>query len=195
MKSDKRKKILDTALSLFVERGFYSVSTASIAKQAGVATGTLFHHFATKNALLEELLITVKQEFADSVLQNKAVLTTALEADIKSQAKAIWFAGLEWAVHHPDKLQLFLAFSQLQQVNKLLGQTKVRSLLSFLYQLIEAGVQQSIFKPYSEELLTDWCHSQFLSSARYLTSQPPSQFDELTVATFTLFWDGIARKN
>lgn len=195
MKSDKRQKILDTALLLFVDKGFHSVSTASIAQQAGVATGTLFHHFATKNSLLEELIITVKQEFSDSVLQNRTVVTADLEADIEDQAKAIWFAGLEWAINHPHKLQLFLAFSQLQQVNKLLGQTKVRGLLSFLYQLIETGVQQSIFKPYSEELLADWCHSQFLSSARYLTSQPATQFDELALATFTLFWDGIAKKH
>ena len=47
-KIDKKQAILDTALTLFVSQGFYATSTASIAKTAGVATGTLFHHFASK---------------------------------------------------------------------------------------------------------------------------------------------------
>lgn len=46
--TDKRQAILETALRLFVDQGFHGTSTASIAKQAGVATGTLFHHFPTK---------------------------------------------------------------------------------------------------------------------------------------------------
>lgn len=193
MKIDKRQKILDTALSLFVEHGFYSASTASIAKEAGVATGTLFHHFPTKNALLEELLTTVKQEFSDYVLQDSNVIAANRSLDIQNQAKTVWFAGLEWAVTHPQQLQLFFEFSQLQQIQNLLGQTKSKRLLSFLYQLIELGTEQAIFKPFSQALLAEWCHSQFLSSARYLSTQPRANIDELKEITFTLFWDGIVK--
>ncbi|MDB1123528.1 TetR/AcrR family transcriptional regulator [Vibrio algarum] len=193
MKLDKRQKILDTALSLFVEHGFYSASTANIAKHAGVATGTLFHHFPTKNALLEELLTTVKQEFSDYVLHDSNVIIASADEDVKTRAETIWFAGLEWAVNHPQKLQLFFEFSQLQQIQGLLGNTKSRNLLSFLYLLIETGMQQEIFKPYSQELLAEWCHSQFLSSARYLVTQPEPNIDEVKQITFTLFWDGIVK--
>ncbi|MBW2185312.1 MAG: helix-turn-helix transcriptional regulator, partial [Deltaproteobacteria bacterium] len=44
MKIEKRKQILGSALELFAEQGFRGTSTAEIAKHAGVATGTLFHH-------------------------------------------------------------------------------------------------------------------------------------------------------
>ena len=46
--SDKREKVLNAALKLFTERGIDSTSTASIAKEAGVGTGTVFHHFENK---------------------------------------------------------------------------------------------------------------------------------------------------
>ena len=49
--TDKKQAILHSALQLFVNKGFNATSTASIAKAAGVATGTLFHHFPTKNLL------------------------------------------------------------------------------------------------------------------------------------------------
>ena len=50
---EKEQKILDTSLKLFVERGFHGTSTAEIAKTAGVATGTLFHYFKTKEELID----------------------------------------------------------------------------------------------------------------------------------------------
>lgn len=67
---DKRQAVLDTALHLFVEQGFHSTSTASIAKHAGVATGTLFHHFSSKSALMDELFLSIKQEFANDIMMN-----------------------------------------------------------------------------------------------------------------------------
>ena len=40
--NDKREAILETALVLFTERGFYGTPTAMISREAGVTTGTLF---------------------------------------------------------------------------------------------------------------------------------------------------------
>ena len=37
---DKKKKILESALKLFIEKGIDNTSTALISKEAGVATGT-----------------------------------------------------------------------------------------------------------------------------------------------------------
>ena len=51
----KREKILQTAMNLFIDKGIQSTSTALIAKEAGVATGTLFHHFKTKEELVHAL--------------------------------------------------------------------------------------------------------------------------------------------
>ncbi|MDD3246000.1 MAG: TetR/AcrR family transcriptional regulator [Methanosarcina sp.] len=49
---DKRTAIIETALKLFTERGFHGTSTAQISKEAGVATGTLFNYFPTKEDLV-----------------------------------------------------------------------------------------------------------------------------------------------
>ena len=49
----KRARLLAAARSLFAERGYAATTTAQLAQEAGVAEGTVFHHFATKRALLE----------------------------------------------------------------------------------------------------------------------------------------------
>jgi AcrR family transcriptional regulator len=49
----KRARLLDAARSLFAARGYAATTTAQLARAAGVAEGTVFHHFASKRALLE----------------------------------------------------------------------------------------------------------------------------------------------
>ncbi len=49
--TDKRTTIMKAALKLFTERGFHGTSTAQISREAGVATGTLFNYFPTKEDL------------------------------------------------------------------------------------------------------------------------------------------------
>jgi AcrR family transcriptional regulator len=49
----KRARLLAAARSLFAERGYAATTTAQLAREAGVAEGTVFHHFVSKRALLE----------------------------------------------------------------------------------------------------------------------------------------------
>jgi AcrR family transcriptional regulator len=53
-----RRKILETALHLFSEKGYLGATTKDIAAESGIAEVTLFRHFASKENLLEEVLMT-----------------------------------------------------------------------------------------------------------------------------------------
>jgi AcrR family transcriptional regulator len=50
-KEKTRKAILRAALDLFAEKGFYQTTTKAIARKAGIAEGTLFNYFETKEDL------------------------------------------------------------------------------------------------------------------------------------------------
>lgn len=50
---ETERKILNAALSLMRERGFDRVSIRDICKEAGITTGAFYHHFPSKEALLE----------------------------------------------------------------------------------------------------------------------------------------------
>ena len=54
-KQSKRQALLEAALELFAEHGLTRASTAQIAKRAGVASGTLFFHFNSKEELIHAL--------------------------------------------------------------------------------------------------------------------------------------------
>lgn len=53
-KAATRRNIADTALRLFLERGYDAVGIREVAAEADVAVTTLFSHFATKEALIFE---------------------------------------------------------------------------------------------------------------------------------------------
>lgn len=60
----KRMDILDAAAQVFMEKGFHGASMADIAEEAGVATGTLYNFFLSK----EELFFTLIEEKVDEFL-------------------------------------------------------------------------------------------------------------------------------
>ncbi len=54
-KNATRQRIIDAAQSLFVTRGFDATTTRDIAREAGIATGTLFNYFPTKEDIVGQL--------------------------------------------------------------------------------------------------------------------------------------------
>ena len=49
-------EILDTAEPLFYAKGYYETATSEIAKKLGVAEGTLYYYFKSKEEILEALI-------------------------------------------------------------------------------------------------------------------------------------------
>ena len=55
-KEVRKFQIIQAALGLFLEHGYYGTKTSQISKRAGISEGLLFHYFPTKEILLEELI-------------------------------------------------------------------------------------------------------------------------------------------
>src|SRR5437868_7447842 len=51
-RNDKRARILDAAVRVFAERGFFGATVAEIARAAGVADGTIYLYFKSKDDAL-----------------------------------------------------------------------------------------------------------------------------------------------
>jgi len=95
----KRQAILEAAAKCIAEAGL-SVSTARVARQAGVAEGTLFTYFATKESLLRALLLDIEQNLAASL-----PLDGLADSDARGRVRAIWDAVIDWnlASRHRSK--------------------------------------------------------------------------------------------
>jgi AcrR family transcriptional regulator len=83
-KAATRQKIADTALRLFLERGYDAVGIRDVAAEADVAVTTLFSHFASKEALVFEQDEDFEQRLTRAVTDRtpNEPLTLALRREI-----------------------------------------------------------------------------------------------------------------
>jgi len=63
-----RQRLIRTALELFTARGYHDTTTAQIAKKAGIAEGTIYRHFASKQQLFNEMY-RAAQRWATKIVQ------------------------------------------------------------------------------------------------------------------------------
>lgn len=83
----KKEAILKAAIHLFAEKGFVETSTGEIAARAGVAQGTIFYHFKTK----ENILLEVFENLMDNYLAELKQEIEAASSGLLAIEKAIRF--------------------------------------------------------------------------------------------------------
>lgn len=187
MASNKKQQILDTALTLFVSQGIRATSTASIAKQAKVATGTLFHHFASKQALIIALYTAIKTELGAAMQQ------CPRQGDIQAQIRDYWQQALQWAQASPDKLRFMQQIAQDPQFGPSLHQELMAASMAFLVEQIRLAQNRGQLAPLPLELVLSFCHSHFLATANLFAEQPELAVqDAYQEGAFQILWRGLS---
>ena len=73
---ERKKEILDIAEELFTAKGYDNTSTTDILERVGIARGTLYYHFKSKEEILDALIDRIMQEIVHNVklaLSDKAL--------------------------------------------------------------------------------------------------------------------------
>jgi AcrR family transcriptional regulator len=92
---DRRAQILDTAAELFAERGFHGVSMAELGAACGITGPALYRHFASKDALLAEMLVSISEELLRVGTEQVRAAGSVEEA---LEALVAWH--VDFALHH-----------------------------------------------------------------------------------------------
>lgn len=66
-KNNKRELILSAARDIFFEKGYHNATSEEIAKQAGVAKGTLYQYFGSKQEIFFEMHRQCLQSYSDEI--------------------------------------------------------------------------------------------------------------------------------
>src|SRR6266403_2131789 len=90
---DKRNAILDAATRLFAERWLTAAPTSEISKQAGVAEGTLFTYFKTKDDLINALYREIKLELGDAMMSD-----FPRKKNVRTRLRHVWDRYVNWAL-------------------------------------------------------------------------------------------------
>ena len=65
----RKKELIDAALKLFMKKGYEQTAVSDIVKEIGVAQGTFYYHFKSKNELLLEVVKNIIFEIIEKIRQ------------------------------------------------------------------------------------------------------------------------------
>ena len=88
----RREELLRIAAGLFAEKGFKNTTVRDIADAAGILSGSLYHHFDSKESMVDEILSTFQEElFAkyDDVINSKVDARAKIDAAVRLSFEAI----------------------------------------------------------------------------------------------------------
>jgi TetR/AcrR family fatty acid metabolism transcriptional regulator len=140
--TSKRERILRAAVDVFADYGYFNAKVAQIAKAAGVADGTIYLYFESK----EDVLITIFREHTRNYLH-------ALELRMANVDRAE--DRLRTAVrHHLETLGRDRALAVVSQVElrhslkflSLFSQQEVADYLNVIRKIVEHGQEQEAFR-------------------------------------------------
>jgi AcrR family transcriptional regulator len=183
---DKRNAILEAATTVFAERGVWLTPTSAISKAAGVAEGTLFTYFATKEILVNELYRALKRELAAVLFADYP-----MEADARTKCQHIWQRYVHWGATNPAP---FKVLAQLQLSDQITEQSKAIGAAPFaeIERLIAASIARQQVNAYPLPFIGAMFMSMVEATIAVMAQDKNTAVD-YSVCGFEVFWRGIAR--
>lgn len=135
----RREELLKIAAKLFAERGFGNTTVRDIADAAGILSGSLYHHFDSKESMVDEILAGFQAElFAtyDEIIASNGSAREKIEALVKASFAAIENHHAEVAIFQNDANYL-ASFPRFHYLNERNNQFR-----ELWHQVLAAGVTE-----------------------------------------------------
>lgn len=131
---ERKKEILDIAEALFIAKGYEETSTTDILERVGIARGTLYYHFKSKEEILDALI----DRIIDGVVRN---IKSAVSGNMSAKRKLILFIG---AMRVDSEIGEEITEYAHRPQNALMHQKIQSSLLSRIHPLAVEILQEGI---------------------------------------------------
>lgn len=138
---DKRRRILDAAVVVFAEHGFYNAKVAQIAKEAGVADGTIYLYFKNK----EDILTQVFNDCIDAILEQQLQMLAQVDAP-EDRLRA--FIRTHFMAVGQSRALAEVITVELRQSSKFMRNTNLKPFghyLGVIARIVDDGIRRGVF--------------------------------------------------
>lgn len=185
---ERRDAILDAALACFVTQGFHGTAVPEISRRAGIATGTLYHYFPSKEAIVNALFRKWKEAIGARVLTAFPPGVT-----VREQFSAVWRTMADFALNHPEAF----AFLELHHHRPYLDADSLameNRLKEFGATMVSAAQAEGVIKQGSTTLLMELAFGAFNGMMRAHYEGRLVLTDELRRLAEEACWDIVAAR-
>ncbi|MED3802360.1 TetR/AcrR family transcriptional regulator [Lysinibacillus xylanilyticus] len=146
---ERRNEILDAADELFGQKGFDGTSTNDILEKVGIARGTLYYHFKSKEDIMDALIERYNTQILGSAKEIASNKNIPVHERIVRVVMALNISGGNGKeiIDHIHKPQNALMHQKIQKVI-------INGLPPILTEIIREGIEQGLFStPYPYECM------------------------------------------
>jgi len=185
---DKRNAILDAATRLFAKRGLTAAPTSEISKQAGVAEGTLFTYFKTKDDLINALYREIKLELGDAMMSD-----FPRKKNVRTRLRHVWDRYVNWGIANSKQRKVL---AQLQVSEALTKESRDAGSAPFVefQTMIRNAIDGRVFRNDLPVELISKSLAALVEATIDLTVSNPSKANKYRDGGFQMFWAGITKQ-
>jgi TetR/AcrR family transcriptional regulator, cholesterol catabolism regulator len=188
--ADRHQQILAVAAALFARKGVAATTVREIADEVGILSGSLYHHFDSKEAMVDEILAPYLQDLHEAY---KLVLSRA--ADPRSKLRDLVVASLRVADAHPHATEIYQSdvnyLSQFERFSYLAA--AAREARTAWLDVIGDGVKQGAFRADIDPgIIYRLMRDAIWLSVRWFKPTPRYPLTQFAEDCTSLFIDGIA---
>lgn len=140
----RRDELLDLAATMFAERGLRATTVRDIADSAGILSGSLYHHFKSKEQMVEEVL----RGFLDWLFARYQQIVES-EPNPLERLKGLFMASFEAIEHRHAQVVIYQdeakRLSSLPQFDFVEVRNKEQR--KMWHDLLNEGIEQGCFRP------------------------------------------------
>ena len=185
--TDKKRAIFESTLVLVKEKGFHGTPMSQIAKNAGVAAGTIYHHFDSKDTLILELYSYIRDKMLEAMLQidNEAM-------DFKDRFFNYWISHCLFYIKNPNALFFMEQFVNSPYSSRNPLEENERFQHTFR-DLIKTGVETGVLKPVNPLILSSLIHGTIVNAAKMQLCRRINIGETELQQIVEMIWDGMRR--
>ncbi|MEN6327151.1 MAG: TetR/AcrR family transcriptional regulator [Syntrophomonas sp.] len=139
---EKRQRLLECALDLFIEKGYFNTSIRDIIERTGFGTGTFYNYFVDKEDVLKSLLEAFAEQIITSITEYYHVEENLLERFIETKRITMEVFAQNEALSE--------IYSRVAGASELIDKCLKAfedKLLNFYTKNLEYGIRKGVFKP------------------------------------------------
>jgi AcrR family transcriptional regulator len=185
-KDDKKiEHIYKATLELVNEKGLAGITMGEIAKEAGLATGTLYIYFKSKDELVNALFTACRKASAEVYFKNYDAAKP-----FKIGFKTIWLNLLKYRL---DKFEHAVFLDQCYHSPYIAESNKeiTKKLFQPLYKLVERGKEEHLLKNMDTFLLLTYMVGTINEVVKHTHYNGKALTKSMIEQMFNLCWDGI----
>ena len=187
---DRHEQILTVAAGLFARKGVAATTVREIADEVGILSGSLYHHFDSKEAMVDEILVPYLTDL-------RAACASALSraTDPRTRLCDLVFASLQVAEAHPHATEIYQSdvnyLSQFERFGYLAG--AAGDIRKTWLEVISDGVARGAFRPDLDPgIVYRLMRDAIWLSVRWFRPAPDYPLTRFAQECTSLFLDGVA---